>query len=193
MGYPQCLKTQHAAGTLFNTYTTAKSVINPQALLVIPANYLQIGDTLETEVSGAVSTLVTTPGLMNFQVKLGPTANIVVFDSGNVQLNATAHVLIPFWVRISLCLRSDGPGATAAQFMGKSDWHGPMFTKTAGQVDGVNSDAIIEAPATSPALGTAFDSTVANILDLWAGFTISSASNGVQIQQYRVMLHSERN
>jgi hypothetical protein len=52
---------------------------------------------------------------------------------------------------------------------------------------------VIHGPATAPALGTAFDSTVANILDLWAGFTISNAGNGVQIQQYMVELLSERN
>lgn len=191
MGYPQCLKTQHAAGTLLNTYTAAKSILNPQALLVIPAGFLQIGDVLEIDVSGGLSNIITTPGLMNFQMKLGPTANIAVFDTGTIQLNAAAHTTLPFWLKILLTLRSEG--AAAAQFMGQGFPHGVMFTKTAGQVDGVNSDAMVGAPATAPALGTAFDSTVANILDLWAGFTISSAGNGVQVQQYRVLLHSERN
>lgn len=193
IGYPQCLKTQHAAGTLLTTYTTAKSVINPQALLVIPAGCLQIGDMFEIEVSGGISNIVTTPGLMNFQVKLGPTANIVAFDTGNIQLNATAHTTLPFWLKILMTLRSDGPGATAAQFLGQAYAHGVMFTRTAAQTDGANSETLIAGPAIAPALGTAFDSTVANILDLWAGFTISNAGNGIQIQQYRVTLHSERN
>lgn len=193
MGYPQCLKTQHAAGTLLATYTTAKSVINPQALLVIPAGYLQIGDVFEIDVMGAISNIVTTPGLMNFQVKMGPTANIVAFDTGNIQLNATAHTTLPFWLKILLTLRSDGPGASAAQFIGQAFAHGVMFTRTAAQVDGVNSETLISGPAIAPALGTAFDNTIANIMDLWAGFTISAAGNGIQVQQYRVQLHSERN
>lgn len=192
MGYPQTLKTQHGAGTLLNTYTTAKSVINPQGLLVVPGGYLQLGDMLEVDVIGAISNIVTTPGLMNFQVKIGPTANIVAFDTGNIQLNATAHTTLPFWVKILMTLRSEGSG-TAAQFMGQSYEHGVMFTRTAAQTDGANSETLIAGPATAPALGTGFDSTVANLLDLWAGFTISNAGNGIQVQQYRVMLHSERN
>lgn len=193
MGYSQILKTQHAAGTLFNTYTTAKTVINAQALTVIPAGFLQIGDILRITARGGISNIVTTPGLMNFQVKLGPTANIVVADTGNVQLNATAHTTLPFSLEFLLTLRSDGPGATAAQFMVQARLEGVMFTRTAAQTDGANTETVIHGPATAPALGTAYDSTVANILDLWAGFTISNAGNGVQIQQYMVELLSERN
>lgn len=193
MGYPQCLKTQQAAGTLFATFTTAKSVINPQALLVIPAGLLQIGDQLRISVAGAISNIVTTPGTINFQVKFGPTANIVAFDTGAVQLNATAHTTLPFWLDILLSLRSIGPGATAAQFMGQAMFTGRMLTLTAGQTDDAQGMQSILAPAIAPALGTAWDSTVANILDLWAGFSISNAGNGVQIQQYMVELLSERN
>lgn len=193
MGYSQCLKSQHAPGTLLNTYTTAKSVINPQALLIIPAGFLQVGDELRVTVSGAVSNIVTTPGTMNFQVKMGPTANIVAFDTGAIQLNATAHTTLPFWLDILLRLNSDGPGATAAQFMGQAILSGRMFTLTAGQTDDAQGMQSVLAPATAPALGTAWDSTVANILDLWAGFSISNAGNGVQIQQYMVELLSERN
>lgn len=193
MGYPQCMKTMQAAATAVNTYTTAKSVINAQALWVVPANFLQIGDMIEIDVMGAMSNIVTTPGLMNFQTKMGPTANIVAFDTGNIQLNATAHTLLPFWMKVLLTLRSIGPGATQAQFMGQAFLHGVMFTRTAAQVDGPNTETLISGPATAPAVGTAFDSTVANIMDLWAGFTISNAGNGLRVDQYRVLLHSERN
>lgn len=193
MGYPQLLKSQHAAGTLFTTYTTAKSVINPQALLVLPAGCLQVGDTLRITATGGLSNIVTTPGTMNFQVKLGPTANIAVFDTGALQLNATAHTTLPFTLEVLLTLRSDGPGATAAQFIGVAVARGLMFTRTAGQTDDAQGMQELLAPATAPALGTAYDSTVANILDLWAGFSISNAGNGIQIQQYMVELLGERN
>lgn len=193
MGYPQCLKTQHAAGTLFTGYTTSKSVINPQALLVIPAGFLQVGDQLRITVAGAISNIVTTPGTITFEVKFGPTANIIAFTTGALQLNATAHTTLPFWLDILLSLRSDGPGATAAQFMGQAIVSGLMMTRTAGQTDDAQGIQALTAPATAPALGTAYDSTVANLLDLWAGFSISNAGNGVQIQQYMVELLSERN
>lgn len=193
MGYSQLLRTQQAAGTAFSNYTTAKSVINAQALLKIPAGTLAVGDKIRIFATGGLSNIVTTPGLMNFQVKLGPTANIVAADTGNVQLNATAHVLLPFTLEWWLRVNSIGPGATAAQFMHIARVHGVHFTRTAGQVDAVNTGDSMLLPAIAPALGTAFDSTVDNILDFWAGFTIANAGNAIQIQQYDVELLSERN
>jgi hypothetical protein len=41
-------------------------------------------------------------------------------------------------------------------------------------------------PVTAPALGTAFDSTISQILDFWVGFSISNAGNGIRIDQYDV-------
>ena len=61
-----------------------------------------------------------------------------------------------------------------------------MVTATAAQTDGANTMAMLQCPATAPAVGTGFDSTVANLLDFWAGFSISNAGNGVQIHQYVV-------
>jgi hypothetical protein len=183
--WQQTLVTQQAAGTLFNTYTTAKSVINAQALWVQPAGFWYVGRKVRVTVKGGVSNIVTTPGLMNFQVKLGPTANIAVFDTGNIQLNATAHTTLPFWLEIELTCRSVGAG-TSATLMGLANVTGRMFTLTAGQTDDAQGMQTILAPATAMAVGTGFDSTTASIMDFWVGFTISNAGNGVQIQTYAV-------
>jgi hypothetical protein len=180
--WQETLVTQQAAGTLLNTYTTAKSVINPQALWVMPAGYLSIGKSLRITAKGGVSNIVTTPGLMNFQVKFG---SVVAFDTGNIQLNATAHTTLPFWLEIELICRSVGNG-TNATMIGLANVNGRMFTLTAGQTDDVQGMQTILAPATAMAAGTGFDSTVANIVDFWAGFTISNAGNGIQIQTYKV-------
>jgi hypothetical protein len=181
--WQQTLVTQQAAGTLFNTYTTAKSVINNQAIWTMPAGYLSIGRKLRVVIKGNISNIVTTPGLMNFQVKMGPTANIAVFDSGNIQLNATAHTLLPFWAEIELTCRALGP-TTSANFVGLGNFNGLMFTRTAGQTDDAQGMQTILAPQTSMAVGTGFDSTVANLVDLWVGFTISNAGNGIQVHSY---------
>jgi hypothetical protein len=182
-GYGQCLVTQQAAGTLFNTYTTAKTVINPQALYVLPAGALYIGKQWLIKVVGAISNIVTTPGTINFQIKMG---SVVAFDTGAIQLNATAHTTLPFWLDILLTCRSVGNGTNAA-FMGQGNITGKMVTATAGQTDSAQDMPTLMCPATAPANGTGFDSTVANIVDLWAGFSISNAGNGVQIQQYSIL------
>lgn len=185
--WQETLITQQAAGSLLATFTTAKSIINPQAQLVLPAGYFSIGKTLRVSAYGGLSNIVTTPGTITFQVQVGPTvpATIAAFSSGAIQLNATAHTTLPFWLQFLLTCRSVGNG-TGCQLMGQGIITGIMPTVTAGQVDGVNTQAVIMVPQTAPALGTGFDSTVSNVLDLFAGFSISNGGNGVQIQQYMV-------
>lgn len=183
--WQETLVSQQAAGTLFNTYTTSKTVINAQALVVLPAGFWYVGRRLRIQVVGAISNIVTTPGTITFEVKLGPTANIVVFTSGAVQLNATAHTTLPFWLEIELTCRAVG-ATTVANLMGQATAIGKMFTSTAGQVDDAQGMQTLLVPATAPAVGTGFDSTTASILDFWAGFSISNAGNGIQVQQYTV-------
>jgi hypothetical protein len=184
-GWNQTLVTQRTAGTLFTTYTTAKTVINQQDLYGFYANYFQLGSKLRITVNGAVSNIVTTPGTMVFQVMLG---SVVAWSSGNVQLNATAHTTLPFRLVIDLTcqLTNTAVGGAVAKLMGHGVLTGVMFTKTAGQTDGANSETVITVPVTAPALGTAFDSTISQILDFWVGFSISNAGNGVRIDQYDV-------
>lgn len=183
--WQETLVTQQAVGTGFSAFTTNKTVINPQALYVLPANYWYVGRKMRIACKGGVGTLVTTPGTMNFAVRMGPTGNISVFDTGAIQLNATAHTNLPFWLEIELTCRSVGNGTTAT-LMGLAQVTGRMFTLTAGQTDDAQGMQTIIAPATAMAVGTGFDSTVASILDFWAGFSISNAANTIQIQTYSV-------
>jgi hypothetical protein len=183
--WSQGIASQKNAGTLFTTYTTAKSVINQEALLAIGGNTLNIGDSFTVTCSGGISNIVTTPGTITFQIMMG---TIVVWSSGAIQLNATAHTTLPFHLVVDLTLQAVNTtvGGAVAKFLGIGVVTGVMFTKTAGQTDGANTETNIVVPVTAPALGTAFDSTIANNLDFWVGFSISNAGNGIQIWQYRV-------
>lgn len=178
-----------AAGPSLNTFTTAKSILNSDALTPLPAlrPFWYIGKTFRITAIGGLGNVVTTPGLIAFQVMIGPTVpvTIIAFTTGNIQLNATAHTNLPFWVDIILTLRATGSG-TAADFMGMGRVQGIMFTLTAAQTDAVNTGGIFSAPATAPAVGTGFDCTIGNFMDFFAGFTISNASNTIQIQLYMV-------
>jgi len=180
--YSQVLSSQRKVGTLFNTYTTAKSVINPDELVQLPPNYLTVGSKFRVRASGGLSNIVTTPGTIAFQIMMG---SIVAWTSGNIQLNATAHTLLPFNLDVILRLDSQGSG-TAAKFLGMGILNGLMFTNTAAQTDSANTTGEFPVPATAPAVGTGFDSTIANLLDFWVGFSISNAGNGVQLYDYTV-------
>jgi hypothetical protein len=81
----------------------------------MPRNWLEIGRKLKLTVTGAISNIVTTPGLMNFQVKIG---SVAAFDTGNIQLNASVHTTLPFWLKSCSRVKhrtdsgseADGPG-----------------------------------------------------------------------------------
>ena len=106
--WTQNVVSQRAAGTLFNTYTTAKTVINQQDLYGFYANYWQLGGKLRVRAEMGISNIVTTPGTITFQIMLG---TIVVWTSGAVQLNATAHTLLPACLDVNLTCQLAALGA----------------------------------------------------------------------------------
>jgi hypothetical protein len=173
--YPQVITQQKSAGTLFNSYTTAKTVLNATELVTIPANQLRAGRKLRITVVGTISNVVTAQPTFTFQVMMGTT---VVWSSGAIQTNASANSELPFRLEIDLRMVSDGPG-TSATFLGVG-----RFT-CAAMASG--STAIV-VPTTTPAAGNGFDSTIGNVLDHWVGISASNASNAVRVQDYTVEL-----
>lgn len=171
-----------SAGTLFNTYTTAKTVLPTGCLVTLPANWWYVGRTIRYSVWGGISNIVTTPGTITLQVNLG---SVAAFSTGAIQLNATAHTTLPFKFEAVLTCRAVGSG-TSANLMGQGLVNGRMFTITAAQTDQVNIGDSLLVPQTAPAAGTGFDSTAAQTLDFFAGFSISNAGNGIQVQQVLV-------
>jgi hypothetical protein len=179
--FNQTLTSQKAAGTLLNTYTTAKSVINATELVSLPANYLTAGSKLRVRVMFGLSNIITTPGTVTFQVMMG---SIVVWTSGAIQMTITANTLVPVELEVNLRLDSIGSG-TAAKFMAVGKVIGLNLTTGTGANPTV-TDTVITLPVTAPAVGTGFDSTIANILDFWTGFSISNSGNGIQVYDYTV-------
>jgi len=178
----QTLASQRAVGILYNTYTTAKSVLNPQDLVALPVNYLQVGSKYQIRARGGLSNIVTTPGTVTFQVMMG---SVVVFTTGAIQMTTTANTLLPFDFDVTMRLDSSGSG-TSAKFLGMGKLAGIGLTIGSGANPTV-TDTFITVPVTAPAVGTGFDSTVSEILDFWVGFSSSNAGNGVQLYDYEVL------
>lgn len=182
-GWVDAFSVQGVAGTSFGSFTTAKTVIPATSIRIIRANELKIDSSFDIDVWGAISNIVTTPGTITFQCMVG---SVIAFTTGAIQLNASAHTLLPFHLRIALTCRAIGSG-TSANLMGQGVITGKMFTRTPGTTDDGNNDTVLMCPATAPAVGTGFDSTIDNILDFFAGFSINDAGNVVRIDQYRVL------
>lgn len=180
-----------ASGASFGTFTTAKSVINPQSLVDLWRNFFAVGTKLRVKVLMGIGTLVTTPGTVTFELHLG---TIAIWSSGAIQLNATAHTNLPAILEVTTTCQVVGTGTTA-KCLGVGRLSGVMFTRTIAATDAWGrvsaadasvSDVSIVVPITAPAQGTGFDSTISNLLDFYVGFSISSASNTVQVYDYEV-------
>lgn len=177
------------AGTLYNTYTTAKSVLGSATstaaatgVIVLPPNFFQIGSRLEIDIDAGISNRVTGPDTFTVQIMVGA---VIAFTSGAINLTTTAHTTIPAHGRILLSCRSVGNG-TLATLEGQSYWQGQMIAQAASLADNAGGTGNAMAPNTAPAAGTGFDSTVAQTLDLFVAQSVSNAGNGIQIRQYSV-------
>lgn len=185
----QLLASMPVQGSLYNTFTTAKSILTSTAseassgLAVLPGGFFQRGGYLDIEFSAGLSNLVTTPGTLTLQVMLGA---VIAFSSGAIQLSSTANVLAPIQGRIILTPQTLGAG-TSCQLRGMGSL---MGTPIAGSGTGANfaaGNGFAMLPQAAPALGTGFDQTLPQTLDLFAGFSVSNAANGIQLWHYRAI------
>ncbi len=169
------------AGSSFGSFTTAKTVIPAVSLFTLPANYFEIGKALRLTVRGGVGSLVTTPGTITFQVMIGAA---IAYTTGAIQLNNAGNTNLPFSLEAILVCRAIGSG-TNANLMGMGVASSKVFVTAAGAA-ATQTHSILEVPATAPAVGAGFDSTIANIVDFFAAFSINDAANTVKIETYLV-------
>lgn len=193
-GYNQTIASIGKQGTLYNTFTTAKSMLNSatsivevsSARITLPPGFFYMGKKLKIRGSAGLSNIVTTPGTFTCEIHVGPTANIIGFTTGAMLMTTTSHVNIPVWFDIDLVCDTAGDG-TLAKLRGQSRWSGQGLQQSGAAAADTVTGATIMAPNTAPALGTGFDSTVSMVLDFFIAFSISQATNGFQLWTYEVI------
>lgn len=163
------------------TAAAAATCIPTGALITLPANFFYIGKKLKILVAGRISCVITTPGTARFDVRLHSTP-IVAFDTGALNLNTTAKTDVPFQLEIDLTCRSIGSG-TSATLMGVARFQSEAVVGSAANTAGGNGSLL--APVGAPAVGTGFDSTAANLLNLF--FTQTVATGSMTVHQYQVV------
>ena len=165
-------------GTALNTSTTATSILPASAKFTLPTNFFQIGRVLRIRASGRISNIVTTPGTLTLDVRLG---SVVAWNGGAVNLNVVAKTNVSWDLEVLLTCRSIGSGTSAAlmgiaKFISESVVGSPV--NTAG------GSGMLVLPVSAPAVGTGFDSTATQQVDLFAKFSVSDAANSIQLHQY---------
>lgn len=163
------------------TAAAAATCIPTGALYTLPPNFFYIGKKLKIIVAGRISCAVTTPGTARFDVRLNSTP-IVVFDTGALNLNTTAKTNVPFYLEIHLTCRSIGSG-TSGTLMGVGIFASEAVVGSPANTAGGNGSLL--APVGAPAVGTGFDTTAANLMNLF--FTQTVATGSMTVHQYQVI------
>lgn len=163
------------------TAAAAASCIPTPSRIILPNNYFYVGRMLHITVMGRISCVVTTPGTARFDIRMGPSGTIVVFDTGALNLNVVAKTTVPFWLDVVLTCRAVGTG-TSTTFMGVATFQSEAVVGAAVNTAGGNGSLL--APVGAPAVGGGFDNTAANALDIF--FTQTVATGSMTVHQFKV-------
>ena len=179
-GWQEVFITSAGDGAALTASVTPTSIIPAAARFTLPANFFTFpGQAIRVRGAGRVST-VTTPGTLTLDVRFGPSGNIVVFNGGAMTLNATAQTNATWEFEVTLVCRAIGSG-TAATVLGIGSFESRALVGSAAAGSGYAGAALL--PDTAPAVGTGFDSTVANIVDFFATWGTSNA-NSITCHQF---------
>lgn len=159
-----------AATSLFGSSNAASA-----GKFTLPANYFDVGRTLRVTARGRVSTLATTPGNLTLDVRFG---SVIVFNGGVMALNISAKTNVTWELTADLVCRAIGSGTTA-NVLGIGKW-----LSEAAASSTATEAAIYMLPGSAPAVGTGFDSTVAQQIDLFGTFSVANAANSIQMHQF---------
>jgi len=164
-------------GTAVTTATPGASLIPPAAVVTLPANYMQIGKVLRINVWGRVSNRVTGPDTLTINVRYGA---IQIATSQAIPINLLAKANVSFWLQWCLTCRSIG-NSTLATMMHQ----GTLQTESliGAPLPTAGGSPLMSIPASAPAVGTGFDSTVAGTIDIFA-FWSTGAVDSIQSHQY---------
>lgn len=174
-----------ADGSALASSTTPTSLLPAAAKYKLWANYFEnLGKTIRITAHGRISTVVTTPGTLTLQVRLTDSAatTVSVFDSGAMTLNVTAQTNTPWILEATLVCRSVGSAGTLFGF-GKWTSHAVIGSPAIGA--GPAGCQILPYNA-APAVGTAFDMTLENRVDLFATWSVNSASNSITLHNFLI-------
>ncbi len=171
------LMVQTADGTALTASTTPTSILNAAAVFTLPANFLEVGRKLRLTASGRISNIVTTPGTLTLDVRLGA---VVAANGGAMALNIVAKANVPWHLEWDMVCRAIG-GSTSANMMHQGLWTSESVIGS--PLPTVGGAGVHMLPNATPAVGTGFSSVAALTVDLFATWSLNNA-NSIQVHQF---------
>jgi hypothetical protein len=148
----------------------AASMLPNAAKSTFPAATFDVGKVLRITATGRVSTVITTPGTLQFDVRL---QGNIVFDSLAITPDpSAAYVTVGWYLEIFLTCRAIG---TTGNFFGAGKF---ACTDLAGQPAGPPKGALVAMLPfnTTAGVGANFDSTNPNQFDMFFTQTVATGS-----------------
>jgi hypothetical protein len=160
------------------TAAAAASCIPTNLLTTVQAGYWQVGKTWHIVAAGRISCVITTPGTFRLDLRMGA---VTVFDTLALPLNTVAQTTVPWFMEFYVTCRVAGSG-TAAQLFGQGTLRSTAFLAVPAVATGPWAGAIVVPYNVAPALGTGFDSTIANAFDF--RFTQTAATGSFTLHSF---------
>ena len=176
-GWSETLVSAQIDGTALTASVTATSILPAAAKFTLPANFFQIGKVLRVVAAGRVSNIITTPGTLTLDLRLGA---VIAANGGAMALNVVAKTNVPWWLEWVLTCRAIG-ASTTANLMHQGLWCSESVIGSALPTVGGAGQHML--PNATPAVGTGFDSTAAQVVDLFATWSLNNA-NSIQVHQF---------
>ena len=167
-------------GTVLTNSTVATSIIPAAARFTLPNNFFYIGKVTRFRAMGRISTVVTTPGTLTFSLRFGA-GPVIVATSDALALNIVAKTNVAWDLEWITTCRAIG-GSTSANLM-----HNGRFMSEAvvgSPLVSVGGVGTLPLVAAAPAVGTGFDSTAAQVVDLFATWSVANAANSITTHQF---------
>jgi hypothetical protein len=171
----QTLITAQGDGSALSNSTTPTSILPAGARFNFPSNLWAVGNKFRINASGRISTAGASPGTLTLDTRLG--ASTVIFNGGASGTLAVSATNLTWDLKIDLTVRAIG-ASTSANVLGT----GVLITAALSA-----ATPILLLPTSAPAVGTGFDSTASNFIDLFATFSVASASNSITLHEYELV------
>jgi hypothetical protein len=165
------LVTAQTDGPTLTAASAATCLPTANGKITLPNNFFYVGKQLRITAAGRISCVVTTPGTARYDVRLGA---VIAFDSQAMPLNIVAKTNVGWMLEILLTCRTIG-NSTATTLFGQGKWTSEASVGAPAAAAGAPGSFVIPYNA-APAVGTGFDNTAANTLDLFFTQTVGTGS-----------------
>lgn len=170
-----------------NSSAASRLLSAVRKIATLPAGYFDsIGKVLAFEFSGRISNIVTTPGTLTLALRLGA---IDVFSSGAMALNVVAKTDVPWVLRGELVSRAIGDSTNTTLFPKGCQFISHSVIGAAAVNAG--GAGIHQLPYNvAPAVGSGFDNSVSQLIDLFATWSVANAGNSIQLHAGHIDIYT---